>query len=241
MPVERLHLATTFRTLNSRPALITTRSNNVWFGRDIMRAMLRQLCTLAFVLAVVSSSAAAQTVPACTPSTPTHQRQTMKTRPEPATLARSDIMTRTIMGIVKLAVPKGKILTDTVIDPHEDETVQVTGFVRLVKLSGDDCDLHIQLGAFPDKHVPQIIAEIPPGETATRKALAEILGVKIHAPDGKAIPFDGPKAVKIKVIGKLFDDSSHFAADHPKTGNNHGSGVATLWEVHPVWRVERVP
>ena len=207
----------------------------------MMRAMLRQVCTLAFVLAVGSSPAAAQSVPACTPSTATHQRLMMKTRPEPATLAASDITTHTIADIVKLAVPRGKILTDAVIDPHEDETVQVTGFVRLVKLSGDDCDLHIQLGAFPDKHVPQIIAEIPPGETATRKALAAILGVKIHAPDGKPIPFDGPKAVKIKVTGRLFNDSSHFAKDHPKTGNNHGSGVATLWEVHPVWRVERAP
>jgi hypothetical protein len=105
---------------------------------------------------------------------------------------------------VKLAVPKGKNLTDAVIDPHEDETVQVTGFVRLVKLSKDDCDLHVQLGAFPDKHVPQIIAEIPPDETETRKALAEVLAVKIHKPGGKAIFFDGPKAVKITVTGKTF-------------------------------------
>jgi len=207
----------------------------------MMRALRRRLCALAFVVAVTSSAAVAQTVPACAPSTPTHQRQMMKTRLEPATLTASDITTHTVADIVKLAVPAGKILTDAVIDPHEDDTVQVTGFVRLVKLSGDDCDLHIQLGAFPDRHVPQIIAEIPPGATATRKALAEILGVKIHAPDGKPIFFDGSKAVKITVTGKLFDDSSHFAKDHPKTGNNHGSGVATLWEVHPVWRVERAP
>ena len=77
--------------------------------------------------------------------------------------------------------------------------------------------------------------------TATRQTLAEILGVTIHAPDEKAIFFDGPKAVKIMVTGKLFDDSSHFAENHPKTGNHRGSGVATLWEVHPVWRVEPVP
>jgi hypothetical protein len=203
--------------------------------------MLRQLGTLAFVLAMVSSSAVAQTMPACTPSTPKHQRQAMKTRPEPATLRASAITPLTVKDIVKLAVPKGKILTDAAIDAHEDETVQVAGFVRLIKLSDDDCDLHVQLGAFADKHVPQIIAEIPPGATATRKALAEILGVKVHAPGGKPIFFDGPKAVKITVTGKLFDDASHFAQDHPKTGSNHGSGVATLWEVHPVWRVERAP
>src|SRR5437667_3602029 len=65
-----------------------------------------------FSLAMVSSPAAAQTVAACTPSTPTHQRQRMKARPEPATLAAGDITTRTIADIVKLAVPRQQILTD---------------------------------------------------------------------------------------------------------------------------------
>ena len=108
---------------------------------------------------------------------------------------------------MKWKVPTGKILTDSVIDPHENELLTVTGFVRLVKISPDDCDIHIQLGAFPSRHFPQIIAEIPPTEPATRLALARTLGVDIKK---STQFFDGERAVQLTLTGMAFDDSSHW-------------------------------
>ena len=75
----------------------------------------------------------------------------MKTRPTPAGFSDSDATPHTIAQIVQWAVPKGKILTDSVINPHESEVVSVTGYVRLVKLAGDDCDLHIPMSPGPTK------------------------------------------------------------------------------------------
>ena len=174
-------------------------------------------CAVACLLATSSS---AQTVPACTATTNMHQRWSMKTRPTPAGFSDSDATPLTIAQIVQWAVPKGKILTDSVINPHESEVVSVTGYVRLVTLAGDDCDLHIQMSPGPTKHVPQIIAEIPPGQTATRSALAQLLGVSIHAAGGKAIFFDGARAVKVTVEGMAFDDASHWSKANPKTARN---------------------
>ncbi len=195
--------------------------------------------TLVFGMALlaISQSVGAQTVAPCSPTTPRHQRWAMKTRKEPATFNVADATTLSIQDIVKWKVPKGKILTDSTIDPHEDQIVTVTGWVRLVKISPDDCDIHVQLGRFPDKHVPQIIVEIPATEPAVRQALAAKLGVDIPKP-GRTLFFDGPKAVQVSVIGPAFDDSSHWTSKHPKTGNKHGSGVSTLWEIHPVWDVK---
>jgi hypothetical protein len=78
--------------------------------------------------------------------------------------------------------------------------------------------------------------EIPPTEPARRQALAVNLGVNIPKP-GHVLYFDGAKAVQVTITGPAFDDSSHWTSKAPKIGNKHGSGVATLWEIHPVWEV----
>jgi hypothetical protein len=118
-----------------------------------------------------------------------------------------------VQDLVKWSMPKGKKLDNVPIDPSENEVLTMTGWVRLVKISPDDCDIHIQLGGFASQHVPQIIAEIPPSDHAAAKA------------------------GQVTLTGWAFDDSSHWAMAHPKTGNQHGSGVGTLWEIHPVWDV----
>lgn len=183
-----------------------------------------------------ASTIGAQTVAPCTATSANHQRWTMKTRPRPATVDPAAVTTLSVQDLVKWSVPVGKKLDNKPIDPRENQILTVTGWVRLVKISRDDCDIHIQLGAFPDKHIPQIIAEIPQSGTAVRQALAAKLGVDIPKP-GRTLYFDGPKAVQITVTGPAFDDSSHWAKAHPKIGNSHGSGVGTLWEIHPVWEV----
>jgi hypothetical protein len=84
--------------------------------------------------------------------------------------------------------------------------VTVTGWVRLTKISDDDCDIHIQLGADPAKHFPEIIAEIPPTSKALRKQFAEALGANITK---STKFFDGPRAVKVTLTGFAFFDASH--------------------------------
>lgn len=158
----------------------------------------------------------------------------MKTRQKPANFTASSAQSLTIQDIVKWKVPTGKILDDMPIAPHENDLVTVTGYVRLVKISPDDCDIHIQLGAYPGRHYPQIIAEIPPTEPQVRQALAQKLGMNIKK---STQYFDAARAVQVTLTGMAFDDSSHWSRAHPKTGNAHGSGVSTLWEVHPVWDV----
>jgi hypothetical protein len=44
--------------------------------------------------------------------------------------------------------------------------------------------------------------------------------------------------VPVTVTGYLFLDTLHWPAANPKIGHNHGSGNATLWEVHPVLEIQ---
>jgi hypothetical protein len=97
--------------------------------------------------------------------------------------------------------------------------------VRLTKISDDDCDIHIQLGADPAKHFPQVIAEIPPGSKTLRKEFAQALGANVTK---STKFFDGPQAVKITVTGFAFFDASHVCADHPNEGCAHGRGVNNI-------------
>ena len=46
--------------------------------------------------------------------------------------------------------------------------------MRAVKVSPDDCHIHIGIGVDAAKHAPQIIAQVPPRATAIRRELAAI-------------------------------------------------------------------
>ena len=44
---------------------------------------------------------------------------------------------------------------------------------------------------------------------------------------------------KLAITGYPFWDSAHWSKADQKKGHNHGSAqVATLWELHPAWKVE---
>jgi hypothetical protein len=67
-----------------------------------------------------------------------------------------------------------------------------------------------------------------------RREFAEALDANITK---AAKFFDGPRAVQVTVTGFSFFDASHTCNSQPKVGCGHGSGVSTLWEVHPVLAV----
>jgi hypothetical protein len=141
-----------------------------------------------------------------------------------------------VREMVRWAAPKNPTVSGSPLNAREQQLVTVTGWVRLTKISDDDRDIHIQLGADPAKHFPQVIAEIPPGNKTLRKEFAQALGANVTK---STKFFDESRAMKITVTGFAFFDASHVCADHPKEGCAHGRGVSTLWEVHPVLAVTR--
>jgi hypothetical protein len=123
------------------------------------------------------------------------------------------------------------------VDPRERQVYRLTGFVRLAKLSADDCDIHIELSDAADGTGARVIVEIPPNHQAACAALERILGRPITTTPQR-FDGDGPR---VRVTGFAFLDLAHAnSIDHwTKAGHGHGSPhVATLWELHPVWSID---
>jgi hypothetical protein len=101
-----------------------------------------------------------------------------------------------------------------------------------VKLSKDDCDYHMELSmpGDPADMDQRIIAEVPNGAAfeAARKVVRPYAGRE-----------DLARPVRVRITGFGFYDGTHFSKSDPRKGKGHGSHhVATLWELHPVWKVE---
>jgi hypothetical protein len=168
-----------------------------------------------------------------------HQREALKNRRAPAVVVASPPVAA-VRDVVSWSVPVTAAKRANVpVDPRELQVYQVTAYVRLAKLSPDDCDLHVQLADSPDGDGDQVIVEIPPNQTAARAALERAIGQHITT---KPLTFDGDDAPRITVLGFAFLDLAHAnKIDHwTKKGHGHGTEkVATLWELHPVFRVSQ--
>lgn len=122
--------------------------------------------------------------------------------------------------------------------PNENQVISITGYLRILKLSADDCDLHMEIAADKNPVSNRIIAEIP--NTAEycplRQQVFDELSSQYNLTEKKLYKF-GTKQLKalpkVTVYGYVFFDNGH------PTGHNHGSiYVKTIWEVHPVFKVE---
>lgn len=143
------------------------------------------------------------------------------------------------------------------IDELEDEVFEVEGKLWRVALEANDCDYHLELsGPGGDAKSLRIILEIPddPGYATARKNLLEAL----EQSDREKLENSGnvvlQNPVRLKLRGYGFFDSFHYSAKfNPakpgrckftkaqklKRGNGHGTcSVGTLWELHPVWKLE---
>jgi hypothetical protein len=193
---------------------------------------LARYCSWVLPIFFIASTAAAQP---CTTSTH-HERWKMKNRAavdtEPGTSTVADILQWPVP-----AVANWRQAADGPLLPQEHLVVEVTGYVRLVKISPDDCDLHIQLADSPTQDpAPQLIVEIPLTQPQARQELAQLLG---FAPTKKAKRLKGAAAIKIAATGWVFLDLSHATNPPTKAGHAHGTAdVRTLWEIHPVFKVE---
>ena len=124
------------------------------------------------------------------------------------------------------------------LDPHEGEVREFEGDVWVAKIEDNDCDFHLELskpgGTAQDARV---IAEVSQGAefTKARSSIATMLGIG----DIKLQCYKFTEPARVKLTGFLFYDGHHWSSKHPKVGWLHGSKqVGTLWELHPVWRVE---
>jgi len=150
------------------------------------------------------------------------------------------------------------------IDDKEAQVFTLTGNLWRIGLEGNDCDIHMELSDVSGgKASERVIAEIPPENEQARTQLLDLLGAadrqKIlnEQPDEKGsyrfINLAHP--VGIRVTGYGFYDAAHYSRSWKasqggrchftpeevhKRGNSHGTcAVATLWELHPVWSVQR--
>lgn len=128
---------------------------------------------------------------------------------------------------------------DAVSGLHEGQLVSVTGWVRLIKTSSDDCDYHIQVEPTKTGHNGMVIVEVPEPDahhvtdadlrgqlTAAREAIVK--GLKLTKEPSKGGNTIG--SAYMTFTGALFFDAPHY----PNCGSR-GSGdtAVTCWEIHP--------
>ena len=143
----------------------------------------------------------------------------------------SDILKMKVTTAEKKAI---KLDEDKPVD-REKKLISVTGYAWIIKLSGEDCDIHIELSADNKKSSKRIIAEIPntSGYCEFHKQILKDLVSRYNLTAKNEYRFDkkdnGGKPIKMTVAGYLFWDSGH------PTNHNHGSNkVGSVWELHPV-------
>ena len=140
--------------------------------------------------------------------------------------------------ILGWAIPAGHTVSEEdAFPPREPKLYTLSGFVRNIKLSDDDCDLHLELAASGDAGEDRVIAEVP----ARQRSLHETVAGLFNLSDSEqSHTYNGPKALRVTVTGYAFLDLSHQCSKFPKAGCKHGGAdVKTLWEVHPVLALRR--
>jgi len=122
---------------------------------------------------------------------------------------------------------------------RERKLYALTGFVRVVRLQGD-CDFHVQV-AQSRATAPQVLVEVPHRFRAVQRELMALVGMA----DGQKSKVwkDPSTAPRMRFIGFAFLDQPHQSEPPTQEGHGHGPGgvVRTLWEIHPVLKVEAVP
>ncbi len=169
-----------------------------------------------------------------------HIRQDVKNRSIPESLSVSREITPAEMigewGVPSQTYsrrPEGKY-------QREDTLFKLTGYLRLFKLSPDDCDYHLEIAVSARADAPRIVAENPNTKEycGLRQAflndLQEIYGMESKTKNEFKRAEETPV---VTIVGYPFWDTAHWSKIHieDRKGFGHGSKkVATLWEFHPV-------
>ncbi len=136
----------------------------------------------------------------------------------------------------------GQRSRDVPIDPREVQAFTIEGDIWRMTVEDDDCDLHFEIAAPGSAaDAPRVIAEVPdgPGYELVRADLLRAVHLT-SARAGDRLAFMAP--VRVRLTGYAFWDAAHQCQRDAVRGCSHGTAtVATLWELHPVWRVEVLP
>jgi hypothetical protein len=96
--------------------------------------------------------------------------------------------------------------------PREPRLYTVSAFVRKIKLSDDDCDLHLELAGSGAPGAPRVIVEIPAAQAAWQKKASGMFNL---SKDVQSHVYNGDKPKPITVTGYAFLDLSHQCAAFP--------------------------
>ncbi len=128
---------------------------------------------------------------------------------------------------------------DGPIDPREARAATLEGDLWRVKRGSDGCELLLELSATrAGRDSPHVIAVIPsaPGYAEARSAIEAAVGMSAGR-RSRRVELREP--VHVRLTGYLFWDGARWCAENPGRGcDRRADVVASLWELHPVWRVE---
>ena len=128
---------------------------------------------------------------------------------------------------------------DGPIDPREARAATLEGDLWRVKRGSDGCELLLELSATrAGRDSPHVIAVIPaaPGYEEARSAIEAAVGMRAGR-RSRRVELREP--VHVRLTGYLFWDGARWCAENPGRGcDRRADVVASLWELHPVWRVE---
>jgi len=192
---------------------------------------MKRVSMLAVAVVLVAGRARAQPSALGCDAEGDHERWALKTRAKPRSLTSAKAVSLpTILG---WAMPAGHGAGETdAIRPREPRLYTVSGFVRKIKLSDDDCDLHLELAGSGAPGAPRVIVEIPAAQAGLQKKASGMFNL---SKDVQSHVYNDDKAKPITVTGYAFLDLSHQCAAFPTAGCQHGGDrVRTLWEIHPV-------
>ena len=129
---------------------------------------------------------------------------------------------------------------DSPLDPREQQVYTVEGNLWRFKVEEEDCDFHLEVSVpGGTKKDIRIVAEIPqaPAFAAAREELLRGLKAARDLIPGQRVTVKG--SVPVRLTGYAFCDAQHYTVAEPKRGKGHGTQyVATIWEIHPVWKIE---
>ena len=132
--------------------------------------------------------------------------------------------------------------SNTPISPYETQVFRVDGDLWRVKMEGNDNEYHLEISRRGGRRtMNRIIVEIPPDPkyAKARRALLSLLPGNYIFGQETSRDFKAP--IPIRVTGYAFYDGAHWAKNDVQ-GHNHGTAfTATLWEIHPTWKIERAP
>jgi hypothetical protein len=163
------------------------------------------------------------------------ERWTLKQRKQPSSLAGAKSVS--ITDVLAWKIPAGhKDSEEQAIPPREPKLYTVSGFVRKVKLSDDDCDFHLELATSGTSKRDWVIVEVSASSKALQNKLAGMFNL---SNDVHSHMYSATKAKKVRATGYAFFDLSHQCKKWPTKGCQHGGeNVMSIWEIHPVLAID---